>query len=177
MNGQLAVVVLVSSVSAGGLPVYKCEEKGVITYTDRPCSVDAEALTLRAPIVTAPLTSDERRRAAAWDRRATGEAGARDREDAQWLKRHGQRRDREARVGKAILEHRVIKGMTAAEVRRALGEPDAVAGGDSFGSAKESWTYREGTSTRTVNFKDGEVISTAGRNKSARARGGTRKTQ
>lgn len=175
MNGQLAAVVLMSSVSAGAMPVYKCEEKGVITYTDRPCSADAAALELRAPIVTASPTAGERSQAQAWDRRNADAIAERDRDDAQWLKQHAQRRDRGARVDKAIVEHRVIKGMTGAEVRSALGEPQQVSGGDSFGTAKESWTYRDGAGSRTVNFKDGEVISTTGRIAAAKHRGGTRK--
>lgn len=170
MNGPLAVVVLATGVSAGGMPVYKCEEKGVITYTDRPCSAESGALELRAPIVTVAPTASERALAQAWDRRTAGVATARDRDDAEWLKQHAQRRDREARVEKAIVEHRVIKGMTTQEVRSAMGEPERIAGGDSFGSAKESWTYRDGGSSRTVNFKDGEVISTTGRTGSARTK-------
>ena len=68
MNGLLAVVVLATGVSAGGMPVYKCEEKGVITYTDRPCSAQSEPIELPAPILTVAPTANERALAQAWDR-------------------------------------------------------------------------------------------------------------
>lgn len=154
---------LLSAVPALAQPIYKCEEKGTITYTDQPCSPGARPAELPGVIVAAPPTRSQRDLARAYDERLARERAARDRADAEWLKEHGNRRDREQRVRKAIIEHRVIKGMTMDEVRRALGEPDRVAAGETYGTAKESWTYADGGKTRTVNFKDGQVISTSGR--------------
>lgn len=174
-----AVCLLFAAVSAQAQSVYKCEEDGRVTYTDRPCSPTAQAHPLPGLIVTAPPTASEKALARAHDERAKRELAERDRADAEWLKRHGEQRDRDERVRNAIIEHRVIKGMTFDEVRQALGDPDQKGGGDSFGSAKDTWTWRDGDGTRVVNFKDGEVTSTSGRrasrdNRQGRA-GGKRK--
>lgn len=153
---------------AGAQPVYKCEEGGQITYTDQPCGPGAAGAPLPSLIVVAPPVRSERELAAQHDARLARERAERDRADAEWLKRHGQRRDRERRVRKAILGHQVIKGMTMDEVRQSLGEPDHVSGGQSFGSDKESWTYSDASGTRTVNFKSGEVTTTRLRRRKGR---------
>ena len=157
VHGVFAMLI----VAAGAEPVYKCEEKGVITYTDQPCAAGARQQALPPLVVVQPPGRLERDRARDHDARLARDRAERDRADAEWLQRHHERRDREARVRKAILEHRVIKSMTQDEVKQALGEPDQVAGGDSFGSAKETWTYLDGDGRRTVNFKDGEVTTTS----------------
>jgi hypothetical protein len=149
------------TVAAGAEPVYKCEEKGVITYTDQPCAAGARQQPLPPLVVVQPPGRLERERARDRDAQLARDRAERDRSDAEWLKRHHERRDREARVRKAIIEHRVIKSMTRDEVKQALGEPDRVAGGDSYGSAKETWTYVDESGRRTVNFKDGEVTTTS----------------
>lgn len=157
---------------AGAQPVYKCVEDGKITYTDRPCAAGAVASSLPGVIVVAPPGRSERELARQAEARLERERAERDRGDAQWLKQHGERKDREARVRKAIVGHKVIKGMTMNEVRQSLGEPDHVSGGESFGSDKASWTYTDAAGTRTVNFKNGEVttsrLSRAKRNKGRR---------
>jgi hypothetical protein len=170
MKLQIAVclVSVLAGVPAQAQTVYKCEEGGKITYTDQPCSPSARPARLPDLIVAAPPTRSQQELARAHEARIARDRSARDRADAEWLKQHGNMRDREQRVRKAILEHRVIKGMTAAEVRRSLGEPDQVASGDSFGTAKESWTYTIDGQTRTVNFKSGEVISTSARKRGRR---------
>jgi hypothetical protein len=159
----LAIGLLSAAVSA--TPVYKCEEGGAITYTDRPCSPAATAHELPGLVVTVPPTGPERELAARHDARAAREGSERERADAEWLKRHAEQRDREDKVREAILAKRVIKGMTADEVRRALGDPEQVSGGESFGTDKESWTFRVGSETRVVNFKNGEVLTTSTRRK------------
>ena len=152
---------LLLSYPAGARPVYKCEEGGKIVYTDQPCSPDARAATMPGLIVTAPPSASQRDLAHAWDERIARERAERDRGDAEWLKRHGERKDRDARVRRAMIEHKVVKGMTFDEVRQALGEPDRIASGDSYGTGKDSWTYER--LGRTVNFKDGAVTSTSAR--------------
>jgi hypothetical protein len=148
---------------AGAKPVYKCEENGKMTYTDQPCAPGARAAQLPGLIVTAPPTASEQDLARAHAARMAGLTAARDRDDAQWLKQHANRKDRDARVRKAIIEHRVIKGMTFSEVKQALGEPQEVQGGDSYGTAKTTWVYSGDGKRRAVNFKDGQVTSTASR--------------
>ena len=157
----VAVLAYVLSGSAGAEPVFKCEEKGKITYTDRPCAPDARPAELPGLIVTSPPTRSQQELARAHEARMERLRAERDRDDAEWLKQHASREDREARVRKAILEHRVIKSMTMEEVKRALGEPDRVDSGDSYGTDKATWIYADGGQRRTVNFKNGEVTTTS----------------
>jgi len=163
MKTALAVVAVLLSMSAGAKPVYKCEEGGTITFTDQPCAPGARAAELPDLVITAPPTPSQQDLARSHDARLGRERAARAREDAEWLKQHAAAEERAARVRKAILEHRVIRGMTFAEVKRALGEPDQVSSGDSYGTDKASWVYRRDGRTRTVNFKNGEVTSTSAR--------------
>ena len=151
------------SIQAGATPVYKCQEKGKITYTDRPCSATATASTLPMLVVTDPPSATERALARAHDERIARGQAERDRDDEAWLKGHELAKDRAERVRKAIIGHKVIKGMTAAEVRQSLGEPDEVARSESFGSDKETWTYEGDGEKRTVNFKDAQVTTTSAR--------------
>lgn len=159
---------LLLSGPAGAKPVYKCEEGGKITFTDQPCSPGAQATTMPGLVVAEPPAKSQGELARAWDARIGRERAERDRADAEWLKQHRGRKDREARVRRAIIEHKVIKSMTFDEVKQALGEPDHIDTGDSFGSAKTTWTYERDGSRRTVNFKNGEVISTLRKNRRTR---------
>jgi hypothetical protein len=88
MKTAMAVLALMLSVPAGAKPVYKCEEKGVITYTDRPCSPGAETAELPDLIVTTPPTRSEQDLARAHEERLARERAERDREDARWLEEH-----------------------------------------------------------------------------------------
>jgi hypothetical protein len=164
----IAAVWVASGASAGTPPVYKCEEKGAITYTDRPCSDAAQPHELPLATMVQRPGASELERARSFDARLARERADRDRADGEWLKQHANRRDRAERVRKAILEHRVIKSMTRDEVRQALGEPDQVDSGDSYGTAKETWTYQLDGERRTVNFKDGEVTTTSRKGKRTR---------
>src|SRR5262245_9193052 len=94
----LPVVLLSAAVSGTAPAVYKCEEGGAITYTDRPCSPTATAHELPGLIVTAPPSTAERALARAHDERAAREVAERDKADAAWLKRHGEERAREDKV-------------------------------------------------------------------------------
>ena len=161
-------LLLLLSGSAGARPVFKCEEKGKITYTDQPCTPDARATELPGLIVATPPTRSQQELAREHDARMQRARSERERDDAEWLKQHRNRKDREARVRKAIIEHRVIKSMTMDEVKRALGEPDHIDTGDSYGTAKETWVYLDGGQRRTVNFKNGEVTTTMRKGKRAR---------
>jgi hypothetical protein len=165
MKTAMAVAVMLSlllqPLSAGAKPVYKCEEGGTVTFTDQPCSPDAAAAILPGLIVAEPPTSSQRDLARSWDERNARATAERDRTDAEWLRQHHGRKDREQRVRKAMIEHRVVKGMTFDEVKQALGEPDRVAAGDSYGTGKATWTYDD--PNRIVNFKDGQVTTTSSR--------------
>jgi Domain of unknown function (DUF4124) len=97
MKTAMVVVALIFSVSAGAKPVYKCEEGGQITFTDRPCAPDASPLALPDPIITAPLTRPEQDLARANEERLARERAERDRADAEWLAQHAERKEAEAR--------------------------------------------------------------------------------
>ena len=159
---------LVPALSGATATVYKCDDHGKLTYTDRPCDAGAIATELPMLNIAAEPTASERALARRHDERLGQAIGARDRDDAAWLKEHARSADREARVHKAIVEHRVIKGMTAEEVNQSLGTPDQVASSESFGSDKETWTYTVDGKTRTINFKDRQVTTTSARQKTRR---------
>jgi hypothetical protein len=97
MKTAMAVLALMLSVPAGAKPVYKCEEKGVITYTDRPCSPGAAAAELPDVIVTTPPTRSEQDLARAHEERLARDQAERDRADAQWLKEHAEAQARAER--------------------------------------------------------------------------------
>lgn len=161
---QLAAVAL--SVHAGA--VYRCEQDGHLTYTDQPCAGGANATLLPGPVVTAPPTATERELARQHDTRLARDRAARDRADAKWLKDQKGLKDRAAAVRKAIIEHRVIRGMTADEVKSALGPPDRVQRSESHGSRKETWIYEGDGASRRVNFKNGEVSTASRRERESR---------
>ncbi|HSW11648.1 MAG TPA: DUF4124 domain-containing protein [Solimonas sp.] len=134
--------------------VYQCGEPGKLIYTDRPCA-DGEKLELRAPVVVEPPSADAARD---YDRRIARERGQRDAADAAWLEQHDERRAREERIRAARIAREAVEGMSPADVRHALGEPDQVSSGD----RSERWTYRRDDGGRhVVSFRDGTVSAVA----------------
>lgn len=104
--------------------VYKCLLQGRLTYTDRPCDAAAQPATL--PPVTAIQKSASDDLGKSHDERLSRERKSRDQADAAFLKSHAERSAREKAVRAAIIDHRVIEGMTGSEVDSALGSPDEV---------------------------------------------------
>jgi hypothetical protein len=100
MKTAMAAFCLTLSVAAGAKPVYKCEEKGVITYTDRPCSPGAAAAELPDVIVTTPPSRSEQDLARAHEERLARERAERDAADAQWLEEHAEAKARAERKPK-----------------------------------------------------------------------------
>lgn len=154
------------SVQAGA--VYRCEKDGHVTFTDQPCASGAAPYRASGMVVTAPPANSERDLARQYDARLQRDRSARDRADASWLKDQKGLRDRAAAVRKAILEHRVLPGMTTVEVKSALGEPDRVQKSETHGTDKETWTYLDQGTRRTVNFKRGAVSTSSRREKETR---------
>ena len=66
------------------------------------------------------------------------------------MKQHATSQQRETKVRAAIIDHRVIKGMTGDEVRRVLGEADEK-------SVSGSWLYHRDGKAITVNFDNDGV--------------------
>lgn len=155
-GGMLAAAVLYLATPAEGA-VYRCQVDGRMTYTDRPCATGAQPHVLpelsTVPSEKAPDLSRQH------DERLERERESRARDDAAWLESHTRRKEKEARMEAAISARQVIKGMSADQVRRALGSPDEV---ERFAQG-ERWTYGSGRQKRTVDLEGGVVVATGGR--------------
>lgn len=151
-----------AAANAGAQTVYKCEDGDTVRYTDQPCIAGAVPYALPGVVVMAAPTSVEKNLADQYDERMERERKAGGVVNAKWLEAYRGFRDHKARVRKAIIENRVIRGMTMREVKSALGEPDRMQKSESHGSHKETWIYERDGARRRVNFKNGEV-STASR--------------
>lgn len=160
------VLLALVGLSVQASTVYRCEKDGHVTFTDRACAGAAPYLVpyeASAPVVLAPPSNFERELARQYDQRLARNKSARDQADAKWLKDQKGLRDRAAAVRKAIIEHRVIVGMSTDEVKSALGEPDRVQKSETHGTDKETWTYLDNGARRTVNFKRGAVSTSSRR--------------
>jgi len=134
--------------------VYRCGSGGQVTYTDQPCAA-GERLELAAPVTIAP---EDGSLARSRERRIQADRQRRDAADAAWLERYEAETDKAEAIRSARLAGVAIEGMTAADVRQALGEPDKVTAGD----GGERWTYRlEDGGKQVVSFRDGAVSRVA----------------
>lgn len=137
--------------------VYRCEAQGRVLFTDRPCHAGAAPQTIRTP-----NTMDGRAGLALareYDRRIRREQRARDRADAGWLEQHEQRKAKAARLREGRVLRKPVAGMSPADVRQVLGEPDRTARVDGEDDTHERWTYERGDGSRaTVSFSGGEVV-------------------
>lgn len=155
MNRHPLLRLVVAAALLPSLPaaaeVYRCQRDGQTVFTDQPCG--GEPLELSAPTIIAP---EDDGLARAHDERVRHGRERRQAADAEWLEQHAERRAREERIRSARLARVAVEGMTAADVRQALGAPDQVTAGD----GGERWTYRlEGGSRQVVSFRDGQVSS------------------
>lgn len=142
MRLAMMVLLLLPALSAQA-EVYRCLVEGRPMYTDRPCAAGAVPHAL--PDISAlpsPGASDLARE---HDARRERELETRRQNDAAWLDDHAERK--------------VLKDMSADEVRRALGSPDEV---ERSGS-REQWAYGAGKQRRTVVFEAGKVVKQTGK--------------
>lgn len=156
MRLAMMVLLLLPALSAQA-EVYRCMVEGRAMYTDRPCAAGAVPHAL--PDISAlpsPGASDLARE---HDARRERELETRRQNDAAWLDDHAERKAREVRMAAAIAERKVLKDMSADEVRRALGSPDEV---ERSGS-REQWAYGAGKQRRTVVFEAGKVVKQTGK--------------
>lgn len=134
--------------------VYRCEQDGVVRYTDKPCSSKSRPVDLPDPIVVpagpkADLLGDARRK-----RQAGREA--RDQADAEWVAGHEARKADEERLRTARITRTVVEGMSADDVRRIHGEPAVVSKRETKSGTRETWSYAlDGDRRLHVGF-DGE---------------------
>lgn len=133
--------------------VYRCEQDGRVTYTDRPCAADARPADLPPLNVTAPGKSADL--AGEYDRRLKDGKSRRDAADAKFVKQQGEKQVRDRQIRQAIIDRRAVRGMTAGELDSALGAPDQRSGEN----GNERWTYDENDHRLTVTLREGRVTS------------------
>ncbi len=129
--------------------VYKCLAQGKFSYTDTPC--DAAARPTELPGLTTIPHGRSENLSKAYDQRLSREKAARDKSDAALVKSHAEKAKHDQAVRAAIIDHRVIKGMTAAEVDSAMGAAEQTL--DNGGGRR----YRRGGQRLVITFKDGVV--------------------
>ncbi|WP_028079355.1 DUF4124 domain-containing protein [Solimonas soli] len=151
------VLALALGAPAAQAAVYRCSVGGVVQFSDRPCQAGDAPLDLKAPNVVkaddgaAPLAEQ-------YDRRVREYGKARAAEDAAWRKDHEARSADAERLRAARARREVVRGMSAADVRRLLGEPRTTATASGKGGTKETWTYAdEGDGRVTVTLQGGVV--------------------
>lgn len=151
-------MVAASLESSAAAAVFRCTTEGRTLYTDRPCRAgDAPHALPWLGLMPAGPQADL---AAEHDDRRERIREARQRDDAAWLEAHSERKEHDRRMEQAIGEKRTSPGMSADQVRRALGRPDAIKRDRQGG---EHWTYRDGKKQRTVRLRDGKVMGRQGK--------------
>lgn len=141
-----------------GAQVYRCEQDGVVRYTDKPCSNKARPVDLPDPVVIpagpkADLLGEAKRRREAGTR-------ARDEADAEWVAEHEKRKAEAERLRSGRITRTVVEGMSADDVRRIHGEPAVVSKRESKSGIRETWSYAlDGDRRLHVTFSEGRVSS------------------
>lgn len=150
----LPLLALLAFCMPAAAEVYRCGSGGQLTYTDQPCAA-GERLDLPPPVTVAP---EDGSLARSRERRIEEGRQRRDAADAAWLRGHEVATDKAEAIRGARLAGVAIAGMTAADVRQALGEPDKVTAGD----GGERWTYKlDDGGRQVVSFRAGEVTTVA----------------
>lgn len=133
-------LLLLEAAPAYAREVYKCvvehgPDHRETIMSDKPCAPNAQTITVRAG---APGPAD---RAAAHQRLATLE--------------------QRQRIEKAIVDDKVLVGMTEDQVIKAWGRPDRKTLSDSAHGSRDQWVYYRNNRTDYVYLDDGEVSSTS----------------
>lgn len=136
--------------------VFRCTEDGRALYTDRACRAGHPPHAL--PWVGVVPAGEQADLAGEHDARRERTRASRQRDDAAWLEAHSDRQAHDRSMERAVREKRTAPGMSADQVRRALGRPDSVKRDRKGG---ERWTYREGKTQRTVRLEGGKVVGGA----------------
>jgi hypothetical protein len=144
--------------STPGAAVFRCTVEGRALYTDLPCRAGEAPHAL--PRLGVMPAGDQADLATAHDARRQRLRDAREADDAAWLGAHASRQAQERRMEEAIRQKRAAPGMSADQLRRALGRPDRV---ERDRDGEERWSYRaEGGRAKTVRLRDGKVVGRAG---------------
>ena len=139
--------------------VYRCEVAGQLVYTDKPCAAGVAPHAMPG-LSTVPSGADADL-AKQYDQRRQQDLTDKRKDDAEWLKAYEMRRAEDERMGAAAAEGRVLKDMSADQVRRALGGPDEVA----RSADGEEWIYGSGKTRQAIVFKQGRVVRISGKKK------------
>jgi len=134
--------------------VYRCIVDGHMVYTDVACAPNSAPADLPdiTPVQAVPHADfaqqydDEARRQAIIVRKARAEQ----------IAAFEKKTAAETAIRKAVIEGRVVPGMTTAQVESVLNLPSRI---EDQGGPHERWFYQNGRDRRTVTFKDGVVVS------------------
>jgi hypothetical protein len=137
--------------------IYRCEAGGSVSFSDHACAAFAPAFAPKATLTVVPA-GPSIDLVAEYDARIARGKARRDVADRAWLASFSARRSEEDAIRNARVERRVIKGMTAADVVAARGEPEAIARDDGKHGDNERWTFTSGQDRETVSFHDGQVV-------------------
>jgi hypothetical protein len=136
--------------------VYRCEQDGVVRYTDKPCERGARPVELPpAIVVPAGPQADLLGQA---ERRKQAQRKARDAAQAEWLQDYEVRKSEEERLRSGRVTRTVVEGMAPEDVRRIHGEPAVISRSQTAKGARETWSYAlDGGKRLHVTFTDGRV--------------------
>jgi hypothetical protein len=166
-----AAVAAALSCAPAAAGVYRCSVNGVLQFSDRPCKVGDVPIDLPAANVIEPTR--ESPSAAAREARSQTYQRARAEEDADWRRQHEADAARELRIREARVHGEAAVGMSAANVRAALGEPGKKTRSQRSGKGEhETWTYADADGGRTTVVLDNGIVSrvssSSGRNSRSR---------
>ncbi len=154
----VAAAVISAAVCAGpaAAQVYRCEQDGVVRYSDKPCSAQARPVELPpAIVVPAGPQADLLGQA---EQRKQARRKARDAADAEWVQAHEARKAEEERLRSGRVTRTVVEGMAPDDVRRIHGEPTVVSTSQTAKGVREIWSYvLDGGARVHVTFTNGRV--------------------
>jgi hypothetical protein len=154
MSGRWGLILLLAC-GAAQAAVYRCTVDGRTVYSDQPCSAGAEPAQL--PPLNSAAAGARADLAKQYDTETARENEARRKARAEALDQYADRKAQDEAIRKALMEDRVVKGMTREQVERVLNLPERV---ENQGGEKETWIYRvEGRKRRTIRFVNGVVVA------------------
>ena len=153
---RVLLLAVLMGAPAAQAAVYRCTVGGVVQFSDKPCRAGDAPLDVKTPNVV--QADDSAPLAEQYDRRVREYGKARAAEDAAWRKDYEARSADAERLRTARAKREVVRGMSAGDVRRLLGEPQKTATASGKGGIKEIWSYAdEGEGRVTVTLQGGTV--------------------
>ena len=154
-----AGLALLMIASAAQADVYQCQKDGVTVFSDKPCAADAQTYHPAHPVQVIPHV-DAPDLAKQYDDKVQQGRKARDQAYAQSNSEYQAQKDEDERLHSAMVQGKVVVGMSAAQVRTLMGTPLGTRRQARKGSVTEVWTYQQKDGSRlAVSLKDGKVVS------------------